>query len=290
MNFEAKWADTAKQVDDYLREIVPQFTRLRTKQLGIQDSKGLTRLADSMEYSTFSGGKRFRPVLCLWSLEALGAEPEKALPFAAAIELIHCYSLIHDDLPCMDDDDFRRGRPSNHKAFDEATSLLAGTTLLTEALGWVAKNYEPHFVKDLVKLLCEASGYSGMTGGQAIDIFKGETLSTQDLDTLHALKTGAMIRVASEGAAVLAQASQAEYSALKEYAELLGLAFQVADDILDYDPSKIEPASYPAVVGIEKTKQYLDKLTTQAKNKIKILGEKAWALEKLADYNQNRKS
>jgi geranylgeranyl diphosphate synthase type II len=290
MDFENKWAETAQQINRYLQEALPRLTSGRAQQLGLKNVSGLTRLYESMSYSTNSGGKRFRPVLCLWSYETLGHDPIVALPFAAAIEMIHCYSLIHDDLPCMDNDDLRRGKPSNHKAFDEATALLAGTTLLTEAIGLVATTYEPAKSKSLVEALCRASGFVGMCGGQAIDIFKSDKLTTHDLDTLHSLKTGAMIAIAAEGAAILAQAPSEKSEALKKYAELLGLAFQVADDVLDYDPENIEPASYPAVVGIEETKKYLNELTLKATDQLSIFGDKASALKTLALYNQNRKS
>ncbi len=287
MEFERKWADTAQVVEDYLKQIVPKLTRARTSKL---HSTALSRLADSMEYSVFSGGKRFRPVLSLWVGEVLGLDPARVLPFAAAIEMIHSYSLIHDDLPCMDNDDVRRGKPTNHKVFDEATALLAGNALLIEALGWVAKNYEPELANELVEILCDASGFVGMVGGQAIDMSKSDMLTAQELDALHGLKTGALIRAAAEGVAKIAKADVKNSSAIKKYAETLGLAFQVADDILDFEPQKTKFGNYPMAIGIEKTKAYLHELTETAIHEVRIFGEQSWALEQLARYNENRKN
>lgn len=252
----------------------------------------LQKLSESMSYSANNGGKRFRPVLSLWTTETLGGDYKKALPFAAALEMIHCYSLIHDDLPCMDDDDLRRGLPSNHKAYGESTALLAGNALLTEAIGYVAKSYVdiPVVGIQLVKELCHAAGFFGMVGGQEIDMaVVDENLSSTELDFLHSLKTGALIRVAAVGAAAIAEADEKRSKAVIHYAGLLGLAFQIADDLLDYDADKIEMKSYPGVLGLDRTRRRLQEVTNEAIDALQIFGAEADSLRAMALFNQNRK-
>lgn len=253
---------------------------------------GHLRLVDSVRYSLLQeGGKRFRPVLAMLVAEALGQKDEKVLAFAAAIECVHTYSLIHDDLPAMDNDDFRRGQPTNHKKFDEATAILAGDALLTEAFQLIAQNYRstPELALIAISELSMASGLHGMVGGQAIDMAaKKESIDLDTLRTMHSLKTGALIRVAARGAAILSDAPEAKVTQITKFAEDLGLAFQVADDLLDYDHARPEPGSYPALMGPEKTREFLQELTTSCLASIDVWDELANPLRELAEYNQSR--
>jgi geranylgeranyl diphosphate synthase, type II len=220
------------------------------------------RLGEAVRYSLEAGGKRVRPVLCLLACEAVGGTAAQALPGALALEYIHTYSLIHDDLPAMDDDDLRRGRPTNHKVFGEGHAILAGDALLTEAFGLLAAaDLDPVKRAEALALLAEGAGWRGMAGGQALDLeaearvkahrlakrdgpkgeaqegpSMGETLAAFDLDHLrliHRLKTGALLRASVEIGAVLGGAAPEERSALGAYGEAIGLAFQIQDDILD---------------------------------------------------------
>lgn len=232
------------------------------------------RLRDAMNYSLLAGGKRLRPVLCLSTAVLLGAAPATVLPFAAALELIHTYSLIHDDLPAMDDDDLRRGRPSCHKAFDEATAILAGDALLTDAFGFMASvGLESDIpAANVLRALREAAlsaGGSGMVGGQIMDM---ECTGKQDvplptLRTLHALKTGAMFRAACVCGGLLAGGGDEAMTALRTYGDELGITFQIVDDILDEtaDTATLgKPAgsdadmgktTYPSLLGLERSRE-----------------------------------
>lgn len=230
-------------------------------------------LRDAMEYSLLAGGKRIRPVLCLVSAKLFGLEARQALPFAAAIECIHTYSLIHDDLPAMDDDDLRRGRPSCHKQFDEATAILAGDSLLTDAFFLMAQcashGIPAERVLRAVSLAAEAAGSPGMAGGQFLDMqyTARDGVTLDELAAMHAMKTGALIRMACEAGAVLAGAEQEDCHALREYGTAVGAAFQVTDDILDETGAEEDlgkpvgsdleqgKTTYPSLLGLEQSKQ-----------------------------------
>ena len=253
---------------------------------------GERRLLESMRYSLLQeGGKRFRPVLAMLTAEALGQKADAAVAFAGAVECVHTYSLIHDDLPAMDNDDFRRGQPTNHKKFDEAIAILAGDGLLTEAFVLIAQHYQhaPEIAVRLTSELAMASGFQGMVGGQAIDMgSKKESITAEELKRMHRLKTGALIRVASVGAAQLSGANSDQLTQIERYAENLGLAFQVADDILDYDPEKLEPGSYPAILGIEATSAFLKELTDTCLDCLAAWPPAAEPLREIARYNATR--
>ncbi|HJW10073.1 MAG TPA: farnesyl diphosphate synthase [Holophagaceae bacterium] len=238
------------------------------------------RLAEAMRYSLEAGGKRVRPVLCLLAAESVGGAVEKALPGALALEYIHTYSLVHDDLPAMDDDDLRRGKPTCHIAFDEAHAILAGDGLLTEAFRTLAMEgeLEPSRRIEALAVLAEASGWRGMVGGQALDL-EGEALSSYGLDhlkTIHRLKTGALLRAAVELGAVLGGADPVQRQALRAYGEAIGLAFQIQDDILDATSTdealgkragKDEgrgKITYPALLGLEGARNALREATESA--------------------------
>lgn len=251
-------------------------------------------LVESMAYSLLSGGKRFRPLLSLLTVDALEGDIENVIPWAVAVEMIHTYSLIHDDLPCMDDDDVRRGRPTNHKVYGEALALLAGDALLTEAFAVLAESYrqQPGIALELVSLLSHAAGLRGMIGGQVMDINEAflQDIHPEQITNIHELKTGALIKVAIEGAAVVCGTPTPVRAQLAEYGRLLGLAFQVADDILDYDPEHPELCSLTASMGMEKTKAYLDKLSQQAVDCLASLPrDRGKALLKMVDFNKGRK-
>lgn len=234
------------------------------------------RLQASMNYSLMAGGKRVRPVLCLSTASLFGLSADKALPFASAIEMIHTYSLIHDDLPAMDDDDLRRGKPSNHKAFDEATAILAGDALLTDAFCFMASLGQDDLsapvpaprVLAALATVAQAAGGSGMVGGQMLDMLYTGTgqVPLEKLQHMHSLKTGALLRASCVSGALLAGADAAQVRAISEYGANLGVAFQIADDILDItaDTATLgKPAgsdvaqgknTYPALVGLDQSR------------------------------------
>jgi geranylgeranyl diphosphate synthase type II len=228
------------------------------------------RFGDAMRYPVFGGGKRVRPLLTLAAFEAVAPSSarEAALPFAAAVELVHTYSLVHDDLPAMDDDDVRRGRPTVHRAFDEATAILVGDALLTEAFSVLAAAPLPAAtVVQAVALLAKASGHAGMVGGQAADIGLGA--SVQDVETLmrlHAGKTGALIHAAVRLGGLAGGSVPAGLAALDAYGHAVGLAFQLADDVLDADEADDPhgPPSYVRLLGLEATQRKARALVEEA--------------------------
>jgi geranylgeranyl diphosphate synthase type II len=237
------------------------------------------RLGEAMRYSLEAGGKRVRPVLCILACEAIGGTSAQALPGALALEYVHTYSLIHDDLPAMDNDDLRRGRPTNHKVFGEGHAILAGDALLTEAFGVLATaDLDPGKRAVALSLLAEGAGWRGMAGGQALDL-AGEKLATYDLDHLrliHRLKTGALLRASVEIGAVLGGAPAEERSALRAYGEAIGLAFQIQDDILDATATDAElgkragkdagrgKITYPSLLGLDGARKALGEATETA--------------------------
>jgi geranylgeranyl diphosphate synthase type II len=246
-----------------------------------------------MRYSVFSGGKRLRPVLCLTTAQACGAPLESALPAACALELIHTYSLIHDDLPAMDDDDLRRGRPTSHKVFGEAIAILAGDGLLTLAFGVLAQSASPpETVVRLVRELAEAAGAAGMVGGQAADMMsEGKIVDGRTLEYIHAHKTGALLRASVRMGAVAAGAPEATLLHLTRYAEDIGLAFQIMDDLLD--ASELagaggdiahQKATYPALYGEEASRRMIENLTRRALDELEQSGVRPDRLAELARF------
>ena len=265
----------------------------------------LERLYSAMRYSVVNGGKRVRPLLAYASCEALGGQAEQTDPAAAAVELIHAYSLIHDDLPAMDDDDLRRGQPTCHRAFDEATAILAGDGLQALAFELLAgaTHWQPATRLQMVQLLGRAAGPQGMVGGQAIDLGAvGEQLDLATLESMHRHKTGALIRAAVQlGALATEQVNDTQLAALGQYAESIGLAFQVQDDILDIesdtsvlgkqqgaDVARDKP-TYPALLGLDGAHQLADQLRDQAISAVDGFGPAAQRLRQLADYIVQRR-
>ena len=233
-----------------------------------------SRLSDAMRYSLLAGGKRLRPMLCLAVARACAKDraediTEALLPFAAGLEMIHTYSLIHDDLPAMDDDDLRRGHPTCHKAFDEATAILAGDALLTNAFSHMTRADVPaSALLEAVRLTAEAAGAAGMAGGQMLDLEgEGKKLSLEELRVLNEKKTGALLFNACECGAVLAGASPEQRIAARRYGSELGIAFQITDDILDVvgdeatvgkevrHDAESNKATWPSLVGLEKARE-----------------------------------
>lgn len=259
------------------------------------------RLAAAMHYGLMNGGKRLRPFLVYATCEALGGSQQQADAAAVAIEMVHSYSLVHDDLPAMDDDELRRGQPTCHIAFDEATAILAGDGLLTAAFEVLANASSLSTAQRLalVQILAQAAGGAGMVAGQATDLnHVGKSMSLAELEAMHAHKTGALIKAAIQMGAVCATAEQAptEAAALAEYAEHIGLAFQIWDDVLDIEGSTADlgksqgkdqannKPTYPALMGLEAAKEKAQALVLQAKQAIASLGEAANTLNLLADY------
>lgn len=283
VNLDALMESAAKDVNGLLNELFAEDS---------ERAPGWQRLMASIRYSLLQdGAKRFRPTLALLSADALGADRARVLPFAAAVECVHTYSLIHDDLPSMDNDDFRRGLPTNHKKFDDSTAILAGDALLTDAFAIVGEAYAeiPDVAVRAIVELSKAAGSQGMVGGQAIDIAaKTTALDLEELRLLHLLKTGALIRVSAVGAAIVSEASDEQIEDLSDFASALGLAFQVADDLLDYSQERPESGSYCALLGPEKTREFLLELTDEALEAIIDWDEKADALRALAEFNRDR--
>lgn len=256
------------------------------------------KVGEAMRYSLEAGGKRVRPILCLLAAEAVGGRFEDALPGALALECIHTYSLVHDDLPAMDDDDLRRGKPTCHIAFGEAHAILAGDGLLTEAFRLLAAEGSLDAARrvEAITVLAEASGWRGMVGGQALDL-EGEQLQDYGLDhlkTIHRLKTGALLRAATELGAVLVGADPSHRAALRAYGEAIGLAFQIQDDILDATASEVAlgkragkdqdkgKITYPALLGLDGARSALREATESALCPLRSLPNpsslEAWAL------------
>lgn len=261
---------------------------------------GSARLLAAMKYSVLGGGKRVRPALCMAAAVAVGQPGTAALVPACAIELIHAYSLIHDDLPAMDNDELRRGRPTTHIAFDEATAILAGDALQTQAFDWLAEApmLDEHTRLAMVRELAKGSGHLGMVGGQAIDLESvGKQLSIEDLESMHRHKTGALIVAAVRiGALTAPDRKPGQIDALTDYARTLGLAFQVQDDLLDIegdttvigkpqgsDQARGKP-TYPSLMGVEQARQYLAGLLSNALTSLESFGSEADPLRAMADY------
>jgi farnesyl diphosphate synthase len=264
------------------------------------------RVVEAMRYSALSGGKRLRPFLTIETAVLLGLEAEAAVEAAAAIEMVHCYSLIHDDLPAMDDSALRRGRPTVHKAFDEATAILAGDGLLTEAFAVLARpscHEDPRVRGELVAGLAAAAGAAGMVGGQMIDISPSRgDLDLMGITELQELKTGALITFSCEAGAILAHADEAARRRIVDYAQAVGLAFQIADDLLDAEASPddlgkptgqdaaLGKATFVGQLGIEGARERAQELVGQAERQLAFFGEKADLLRLTARFILERKS
>jgi geranylgeranyl diphosphate synthase type II len=277
-------------VDDALREIFPG------------PEGPAADVISAMQYSLFAGGKRLRPILCMAGAEAVGGEGKDVLPVACAIELIHTYSLIHDDLPVMDDDDMRRGKPTNHKVFGEAVALLAGDGLLTKAFHVMTSpdfvnRVRPNALLVVIGLIAQAAGYEGMVGGQVVDIeSEGKEVDPHILEFIHTHKTGALISASVVSGAILAGAVEDQVKALTSYGQSIGLAFQVSDDILDIEgdsrvlgknvgsDTRQEKITYPAVLGLKRSKEIQKELVERAIEFLAPFDRRSEPLRHMAKY------
>lgn len=255
------------------------------------------QLLEAMRYSVFNGGKRFRPILAYAACQAVTGQIEAADAPAAAVELIHAYSLVHDDLPAMDDDDLRRGQPTCHIKFDEATAILAGDALQTAAFSALLQHSTPEHLLSLLTELTQASGALGMVAGQMIDLSSvGHTLDVSALENMHRHKTGALIRASVRMGAIAGNASTEQLESLTTYAQALGLAFQVQDDILDVEgdtttlgkqagaDAALDKPTYPALLGLEQAKAKAHELVETALSALEGFGPEAHLLRELARY------
>jgi len=258
----------------------------------------------AMRHSLFAGGKRIRPILSIASFEAVGGKGERIIPFACALEMIHTYSLIHDDLPAIDNDDYRRGKPTCHKVFGEAIAILAGDGLLTEAFRLMTNRPEKDpsssdnaLVLDLINEVGQAAGVLGMVGGQVVDIeSEGKAVDLPTLQYIHTHKTGAMILASVRVGAKLGGAAEVLLKALTRYGESLGLAFQIADDVLNVEGQAAlmgkktgsdlvkGKATYPSVLGVEESKIRSKELVEMAVDALKLLGSEADPLREIARF------
>ena len=278
----------AKQVEQTLDTLVPPASQYP----GV--------LYDSMRYSLFAGGKRLRPVLVLATVEALGGDVQAALPVAATLEMIHTYSLVHDDLPAMDDDDLRRGKPTNHIVYGDAVAVLAGDALLTQAfqvLGTIEARGREAVMLRIVGELATASGSVGMVAGQAADMLnEGKRADAGTLAFIHAHKTGALLTASVRIGALFAGATEEQLQALTTYAQRIGLAFQIVDDILDVvgEAEKLGKAvgadaahaksTYPLLYGLEESRAMVRRLTDEAHDALRSVNLQSERLHQIADW------
>lgn len=260
---------------------------------------------DAIEYSLFAGGKRIRPILCLEACKLVGGNEDEAIPCACAIEMIHTYSLIHDDLPSMDNDDFRRGKPTCHKKFGEAIALLAGDALLTLAFHTLTKVNSSNIVQ-IISEISDLAGVDGLIGGQVADLEKGKDIENLDkeklLSYIHLNKTAKLIIASIRAGGLIGGAHKSDLMNLTLFAENLGIAFQISDDILDLEgtmeelgksPGKDleqEKITFPSVYGLEKSKEILKEKINNSINLIKPYGKKALFLYQLAKFIEERKN
>ena len=295
MNLKEYLSQKKKVIDLALQKYLPE-------------RKGLAAdLIKAIRYSLFAGGKRLRPILCIASAEAVGGNMESVMPAACALEFIHTYSLIHDDLPVMDDDDLRRGMPTNHKVFGEAVALLAGDGLLTEAFRLMcSKDLLAHVpaesVVRVVEVVAEGAGCTGMVAGQVADIQAEGQKATKDVvDFIHEHKTAALITASVVSGAVLGGGNPRQIEALRTYGKGIGLAFQISDDLLDVEgdtnsmgktvgsDERKGKATYPAVVGLERSKEIQNELVQRAVSAIEAFDQEADPLREIAYYIVRRR-
>jgi geranylgeranyl diphosphate synthase type II len=297
MDLKAHLVEQCARIDAALDRFLPKETELPHS------------IHKAMRYSVFAGGKRVRPILMLAACQAVGGETERAIPAACAMEMIHTYSLIHDDLPAMDDDDFRRGNPTNHKVFGEATAILAGDALLTEAFRLTSDvrhnvGCNPAGVLAVIHEIATCAGSYGMVGGQVVDM-ESEGRHDIDLPTvqyIHTHKTGALIKASVVAGALLGNADERQLAAITRYGEAAGLAFQIADDILDIEGTTEEigkdagsdqargKATYPAVMGVAAAKEEAAAMMDEAMAALALFGAEADPLREIARYIVQRKN
>ena len=288
----------AMQLKEYVRTRRAAVDRALDRFLPAATARPVT-IHKAMRYSLFAGGKRLRPILCLAAAETCGGKTKAALPLACALECIHTYSLVHDDLPSMDNDDFRRGRPTCHKAFGEGIAVLAGDALLTIAFE-IAGKAEParrYPLREIFHELATGAGSRKLIGGQVADLEgEGQPITRAQLRYIHENKTAALLTTSVRLGAMSANATASDWSAISKFGRALGLAFQVIDDILDVTQTSeklgksagkdvaAKKATYPAVIGLEKSRAEAKRLTNQAHTALATFGKKADTLRALANY------
>ena len=296
MNFQESDFDLTTYLNDKKELINSELDKI------FRNLASSSHILKAMKYSLMADGKRIRPILCLAAAEAVGSDPEAALPAACALEMIHTYSLIHDDLPAMDDDELRRGKPTCHVAFDEATAILAGDALLTLAFQILSspvniKESQALVWINVIHIISIAAGYKGMIDGQMKDIIsEGTLLSLDDLENMHALKTGALIEASICCGAILGNGNRKQIKQLKIYAKNIGLAFQVTDDILNVEGNpaimgkavgtdkKLKKSTYPLIMGLKESKEFATNIVNNALKAIEIFDNKADPLRAVAGY------
>ncbi len=296
MNLEAYLHNRSSLVDQALDRWLPAENLLPPS------------LHQAMRYSVFAGGKRLRPILLFAASEAVGGTAQQVMHAACAMEMIHTYSLVHDDLPAMDDDDFRRGRPTNHKVYGEATAILAGDALLTEAFRLLAdaeanSSISPETVLRVIEIVARYAGSQGMVGGQIVDMeSEGKEIDFPTLEYIHTRKTGGLILAAVQVGALLGGGNEKQFAALTRFGGAAGLAFQIADDILDVVGDQDElgkdvgsdqargKATYPSLLGISEARERADELCHIAVEALTPLGAAAETLQLLAHYIIDRNS
>jgi len=290
LDLQAYLQERKKRIDEALETYLPEI------------EGPAAQAVRAMRYSLFAGGKRLRPILCLAGAEAVGSDGDPVLPVACALELIHTYSLIHDDLPVMDDDDLRRGKPTSHKVFGDAMALLAGDGLLTEAFRLMVRQdrpgrTSPPVLLNVIGLIAEAAGYGGMVGGQVVDIqSEGQDVDMSTVEFIHTHKTGALIRASVVSGAMLGDGNRSQVEALTVYGRSIGLAFQIADDILDIVgdtetlgktagmDQKKRKITYPSLVGLDRSRDIQENLVQQAVAALKIFDDRAAPLHEIARF------
>ncbi|MBW1708688.1 MAG: polyprenyl synthetase family protein [Deltaproteobacteria bacterium] len=295
MDLKAYLAQRREMIDRALEEALPE-------------EHGLAQMLDrAMRYSLFAGGKRLRPILCLAGAETVGGSPEAAMPAAVALEMIHTYSLIHDDLPFMDDDDLRRGRATSHKVFGEALAILAGDGLLTEGLGQLARAglkglVPPDRALAALDVIARAAGKKGMIAGQVVDMeSEGREVDETVVRFIHNHKSGALIAASVTSGAILGGGGESQIEAINYYGRSIGLAFQITDDILDIegDPELMGKetggdedrckATYPGVAGRDRSWEVAQEMVAEGRAALSVFGREADSLREIASYFLTRR-
>ena len=293
LSFEQRSNGYIEDIDNYLASKLPN------------KKTPPANLHQAMHYSVMNGGKRIRPLLTFASAESLELDPKILMPAAAAIELLHCFSLVHDDLPCMDDDDLRRGRPSTHKEFGEATAVLAADALLSLSFEILASDLSFGATASnnasLIALIARATGSKGITGGQQLDLYaEGRIISQSELEHIYRQKTGKLLRACILAPNCFVNIGLEKMSALEKYIDSIGLAFQIKDDIIEAEGSteiigkseksdiRQRKATFPIIFGLDESKKRVIELLELAQNEISVFGERAHALEFMAESIINR--
>ncbi|PZP86082.1 MAG: farnesyl-diphosphate synthase [Azospirillum brasilense] len=315
-NLQNALASVSEKLDAVMNDLLPSPLTLSTKVISFNSRQeeaevapapsGEAKVMEAMRYSALGGGKRLRPFLTVESAKLFGVNPDAAMMTAAAMEFVHVYSLIHDDLPAMDNDDFRRGKPSNHKQFGEAAAILAGDALLTYAFEVLANpkvHADANVRCELIRSVARAAGVRGMVGGQMMDLdAEHKELSVEEVIRLQRLKTGEMFAVSCEAGAILGKAPEQLRARLQRYAHDIGLAFQITDDLLDVEGTRTETgkgtqkdaaagkATLVSALGVERAREQANTLAAQALDHLSAFDERATALRELAKFVVTRKN